>query len=70
MDISLVGYKGEKTMKYVSKAYLKEKFRNITWDMEYLFSQSETDSIPEEAVRNVYALKDNMFSILKELDMI
>lgn len=57
-------------MKYVSKAYLQEKFRNVTWDMEYLFSQSETDSIPEEAVRNVYALKDNMIAILKELDMI
>lgn len=56
-------------MKYVSKAYLQEKFRNVTWDMEYLLSQSETDSIPEEAVRNVYALKNNMLAILKELDM-
>ena len=57
-------------MKYVSKAYLKEKFDNVSWDMNYLMAQAKGNSVPEEAVNNVrYEIRDNMLAILKELDL-
>lgn len=55
-------------MKYVSKAYINEKFQNISWDINYLMSQADGNSISEKAVDDVkYELKNNMFAILKEL---
>ena len=57
-------------MKYISRAYLSEKWRNLKWDMERtldIFGQSHDDSISEEEFRAVEVnIRESMKAIWKE----
>lgn len=55
-------------MEYISKRYLKEKFEDLSWAMEYLLSSTDGDSISEDDVKmveNVIWTSTN--AIIKEL---
>lgn len=57
-------------MKYISRNYLCEKWRNLKWDMERtldVYCQSHDDSISEEEFEMVkYNIKESMKAIWKE----
>ena len=55
-------------MGYISKRYLKEKFEDLSWAMEYLLSSTDGDSISEDDVKVVEnVIWDSTNAIIKEL---
>ena len=55
-------------MEYISKRYLKEKFEDLSWAMEYLLSSTDGDSISEDDVKVVEnVIWDSTNAIIKEL---
>ena len=59
--------------KYISRAYLAEKWRTLKWDMERtldVYGQSHGDSVSEEELEQVkFTVKQCMKAIWKELGL-